>query len=87
MDFYFLLAFGVLGYIMEKAKIPSSPLILAVIVGNSMEQSFRRAFVISDGSMDIFFKSPICIIFFALTVISIGYPLLKNALVKLKERS
>jgi putative tricarboxylic transport membrane protein len=87
MDFYFLLAFGVLGYIMEKAKIPSSPLILAVIVGNSMEQSFRRAFVISDGSMGIFFKSPICIIFFALTVISIGYPLLKNALVKLKERS
>ena len=87
MDFYFLLAFGVLGYIMEKAKIPSSPLILAVIVGNSMEQSFRRAFVISDGSLAIFFKSPICIIFFALTVISIGYPMAKNALVKLKERS
>ncbi len=87
MDFYFLLAFGVLGYIMEKAKIPSSPLILAVIVGNSMEQSFRRAFVISDGTLGIFFKSPICIIFFALTVISIGYPLLKSALVKLKERS
>jgi putative tricarboxylic transport membrane protein len=87
MDFYFLLAFGVLGYIMEKAKIPSSPLILAVIVGNSMEQSFRRAFVISDGSLAIFFKSPICLIFFALTVLSIGYPLVKNALVKLKERS
>jgi putative tricarboxylic transport membrane protein len=87
MDFYFLLAFGVLGYIMEKAKIPSSPLILAVIVGNSMEQSFRRAFVISNGSLGIFFKSPICIIFFALTVFSIGYPLLKNALVKLKEPS
>ncbi len=85
MDFYFLLVFGVLGYIMEKVKIPSSPLILAVIVGNSMEQSFRRAFVISDSSLGVFFKSPICIVFFSLTVISILYPVLKSVLLKLRN--
>jgi putative tricarboxylic transport membrane protein len=86
MDFYILLVFGVLGYIMGKAKIPTSPLILAVIVGNNMEQSFRRAFTISDGSMQIFFNSPISIVLFALTIISICFPMGKAAFIKLRER-
>ncbi|MCF7942498.1 MAG: tripartite tricarboxylate transporter permease [Spirochaetia bacterium] len=86
MDFYILLVFGVLGYIMGKAKIPTSPLILAVIVGNNMEQSFRRAFTISDGSMQIFFNSPISIVLFALTIISICFPMGKAVFIKMRER-
>jgi putative tricarboxylic transport membrane protein len=39
VDFYLLIIFGLVGFFMEKADIPTSPLILAVIVGNSMEQS------------------------------------------------
>lgn len=42
-DFYVLIIFGLAGFLMSKAKIPSSPMILAVIIGNSMEQYFRRA--------------------------------------------
>ncbi len=87
MDFYILLIFGVLGYLMGKAKIPTSPLILAVIVGNNMEQSFRRAFTISDGTLGIFFSSPICIVLFALTIISVGYPLVKSAILAAKNQS
>ena len=55
-------------------------MILAVIVGNNMEQSFRRAYKISDGSLSIFFASPISLILFALTVFSILYPLVKAGL-------
>ncbi|MBF9015317.1 MULTISPECIES: tripartite tricarboxylate transporter permease [unclassified Oceanispirochaeta] len=78
MDFYLLVGFGLLGYFMSKSKFPSTPMILAVIVGNNMEQSFRRAYKIADGDIGIFFGSPICLILFALTVISIVYPMIKS---------
>ncbi|MGE5630139.1 MAG: tripartite tricarboxylate transporter permease [Caulobacteraceae bacterium] len=78
VDFYLLIIFGLVGFFMEKADIPTSPLILAVIVGNSMEQSFRQALTISNGSFGIFAKSAISIVLLVLTVISIGYPLVRD---------
>jgi TctA family transporter len=47
--------FGLVGYFMEKADIPSAPLILAVIVGNSMEQSFRQALTLARLLNDILY--------------------------------
>lgn len=82
IDFYLLVIFGLVGFFMEKADIPTAPLILAVIVGNSMEQSFRQALTISDGSFGIFAKSTISIVLLALTIISVVYPFLKDKLGK-----
>jgi putative tricarboxylic transport membrane protein len=84
MDFYILVIFGLVGYFMSKAKFPTTPMILAVIVGNNMEQSFRRAYKIADGDVGIFFGSPICLILFTLTIISIFYPLLRGYFIKRK---
>lgn len=78
VDFYLLVIFGLIGYFMEKADIPSAPLILAVIVGNSMEQSFRQALTISNGSFQIFTTSTISIMLIILTILSIVYPLFKD---------
>ena len=70
---------------MSKAKIPSSPMVLAVIIGNSMEQYFRRAYKVSDGDMSIFVKSPICMILLILTIASILYPIIKIIIEKNKK--
>ncbi len=86
VDFYLLLVFGVLGFIMSFAGIPTTPLILAVIVGNSMEQSFRRGYKISDGDISYFLKSPISITLFILTLVSILYPVCKNIFLQLKKK-
>jgi len=75
-DFFILLIFGVLGYFLAKAKFPTSPLVLAVIVGTSMEQSFRRAYKVSDGNLLVFAKSPLCIILLILTIGSILLPVI-----------
>ena len=77
-DFYILIIFGLIGYLMGKANIPSSPMVLAVIIGNSMEQYFRRAYKISDGDVSVFVRSPICIILLLLTIASILYPVIKS---------
>jgi putative tricarboxylic transport membrane protein len=86
VDFYLLVIFGLMGYFMSKAKIPTAPLILAVIVGNTMEQSFRQALTISDGSPAIFFSSTISWVLILLTVVSVGYPLVKDFVNKMKTK-
>jgi putative tricarboxylic transport membrane protein len=80
MDFYLLVIFGVMGLFMSKAKVPTAPMILGVIVGGTMEQSFRQAIVLSDGSLSIFTGSPLAITLIALTVGSVIFPLIKEAM-------
>lgn len=78
VDFFLLLVFALVGYIMMKEDIPTSPLILAIIVGNMMEQSFRQAMVISNNNLGVFFKSGVSIVLFALTVGSVALSLYKT---------
>lgn len=84
IDFYLLTGFGVLGYIMSKVDLPSAPLVLGCIVGGTMEQSYRQAIKISNGSMEIFFGSGVAIVLILVTIGSILYPIIKSKYAKKK---
>jgi putative tricarboxylic transport membrane protein len=45
-DIYLMFGFGVLGLCMRKFDIPIGPLVLGVILGNMLDQNFRRAMLI-----------------------------------------
>lgn len=79
MDFVLLTILGIVGYMMKKFKIPSAPLILASVVGNMMESSYRQAMMLSDGSLSIFFGSTICLILWVLAIGSIAWPFISEA--------
>mgnify|MGYP000927574968 CR=1 FL=1 len=49
-DVLFMLAFGVLGYVFERAGYPTGPIVLAIILGPMIETNFRQA-LINTGSM------------------------------------
>jgi putative tricarboxylic transport membrane protein len=83
-DLYMCLGFGVLGYIFRKTDIPAAPLILALVLGSIMEQSFRQSMTISDGDPAIFFQSNIALIFIALSALSILMPLIMPRIKKWK---
>lgn len=76
IDFYILIIFGVIGLFMKLFDFPTAPLILALIVGTGMEQNFRKSLISSDGSLGIFFDSPIAICLVFLTLLSLFYPLM-----------
>lgn len=78
IDFYILIAFGIVGLFMKLYDFPIAPLVLALIVGSQMEQNFRKSIVASDGSLDIFVGSPIAIVLLILTILSILYPFIMN---------
>ncbi|MBK5241334.1 tripartite tricarboxylate transporter permease [Clostridium sp.] len=83
-DFYLLTGFGILGYIMSKINLPSAPLVLGCIVGGTMEQSFRQAMTISNGSAKIFVSSAVAIGLIIITIASIVYPMIKASYKKKK---
>ena len=74
LDLYLILFFGVLGYVFDKVDIPVPPLVLSLVLGGMMEQSFRQAMTISGGNPKIFFNSTITVTLVVMSVISIALP-------------
>jgi len=62
-----LLAFGVLGYVFRKLDYDVAPLVLAMIIGPTMEIAFRQSLMRSGGSFSIFWKSPIALVLILLS--------------------
>jgi len=60
-DLLLMVGFGVLGYVLRKLDVPTVPVILGILLGNSMEEALRRAMVLSDGDWTYLFSSGIAI--------------------------
>lgn len=84
-DLYLILLFGVVGYVFDKVDIPVAPLVLSLVLGGMMEQSFRQAMTISGGNPKIFFGSPITVTLVIMSIISILVPFILPKLKKYKE--
>jgi TctA family transporter len=63
-----MLIFGVVGCLMEENGIPVAPLILGLVLGELLEQSFMTSMIKSDGSFLVFFQRPIAGILGAATL-------------------
>lgn len=78
VDVIIMFAFGFLGYLMKKYGFPSIPLILGLVLGVSIEDNFRKALVLSDGSLSVFLTNPVSLFFLTLAIFMIIGPLLKT---------
>ncbi|MFS0646087.1 tripartite tricarboxylate transporter permease [Siminovitchia sp. 179-K 8D1 HS] len=74
-DVFVLLVFGVIGYFMTKLSIPMSPIILGIILGPMIEENFRRAMILNEGSIAFLYEKPITFIFLLLALLTILSPL------------
>ncbi|UOM35799.1 tripartite tricarboxylate transporter permease [Acuticoccus sp. I52.16.1] len=73
-EVWLMLAFGAVGYGMEKLDIPTAPAVLAVILGPMAEESFRRALLIGRGDPLYFVAGPISWVLIALIVLTVLTP-------------
>lgn len=58
-DVFVMLAFGFVGYLMEKLKFPLPPLLLGFILSPIVEENFRKSMVMSMNDFSIFIERPI----------------------------
>ena len=56
-NIWVMLLFGVIGYVFKKLDYPLAPLILALVLGDRAEVSFRQAILGSQGSMGVFYSN------------------------------
>jgi putative tricarboxylic transport membrane protein len=59
IDVWYMLIFGVIGYVFKKLDYPLAPLVLALVLGDLAENALRQSLIMSHGSLLIFFDRPI----------------------------
>jgi putative tricarboxylic transport membrane protein len=82
-DVVLMLVFGVLGYLFKKLRYPLAPMVLALVLGDMAESSFRQAMLLSQGSLAIFWSNGLVGSIAALALVMLAWPLfgaLKNLL-------
>jgi putative tricarboxylic transport membrane protein len=74
-DVWLMLVFGVLGYLFKKLKYPLAPLVLALVLGDMAEASFRQAMLLSQGNMGIFWSNGLVGTITTLALVLLLWPL------------
>jgi putative tricarboxylic transport membrane protein len=77
IDIWYMLLFGVVGYVFKKLDYPLAPLVLALVLGDLAENALRQSLIMSQGSLLILLERPIsgaisavALFFFALPLIA-----------------
>ena len=81
-DVWLMLGFGVLGYLFKKLDYPMAPMVLALVLGDRAEDSFRQAMLLSQGSLNIFFSNYLVGTITALAIILLLWPMLSKLVAK-----
>ena len=58
-DVGMVLVLGLVGYLFLKLRFSPAPLLLGFVLGPMVEENFRRALLLSRGSMSVFIERPI----------------------------
>jgi putative tricarboxylic transport membrane protein len=72
-----LAGFGLLGYAMRKLDFPTAPLVLGLVLGDSMEKALRQSLMMSNGELSILFR-PIPSVLLAFAALLLVVPLVKK---------
>lgn len=76
IDVYYMLLFGVLGYLFKKLDYPIAPMVLALVLGDMAEQSMRQALIIGHGSPLVFFTLPLALPLMIAAIIIFFWPVI-----------
>lgn len=85
-DIFFMIAAGVVGFIMLKFDFSMPPIVLGVILGGIIERNLVRSLVMSNNSFTIFFTNPISCILLVVSFLTVFVPVARVALRKAKAK-
>jgi putative tricarboxylic transport membrane protein len=83
-DVWMMLVFGVMGYLFSKLGYPLPPLVLALVLGDQAESSFRQAMLSSQGDVTVFWSNWLCGGIMTLGLVLALWPLVSALLERLR---
>lgn len=84
LDIWFMLLFGVMGYLFKKLDYPLAPLVLALVLGDNAENSFRQAMLVSQGDLSVFMSNPLVGTITTLALLLLFWPLIAKLIARLR---
>jgi putative tricarboxylic transport membrane protein len=84
LDIWFMLGFGIIGYVFKKLDYPLAPLVLALVLGDKAEDSFRQAMLVSQGEVSIMWSNPLVGSITTLALLMLAWPLISKLIAKLR---
>jgi putative tricarboxylic transport membrane protein len=85
-DVWMMVVFGILGYLFKKLQYPLAPLVLAIVLGDNAESSFRQAMLSSQGDMSIFFSKKLVGGLTTLALVLLFWPLISWLISRVRRR-
>jgi len=80
-----MLLSGIFGYFLQKNDYPTAPMLLSFVLAPLLESNMRKAFIISGGSLNIFFTRPITLVLMLVFFAMILIPLVRSIINKTKK--
>ena len=77
-DVWVMFGFGILGFFLEKANVPVSPMVLALILGSTLESQFRLGMIMNFGDISVFLTRPISLAFIIIGILSIIFGIVRS---------
>jgi putative tricarboxylic transport membrane protein len=84
LDIWFMLLFGAIGYLFKKLDYPLAPLVLALVLGDKAEDSFRQAMLVSQGELSILWSNPLVGSISTLAIVLLLWPLISRLIAKVR---
>ncbi len=72
-DLWVMLTFGIIGYVLQRCKVPLGPFVIAYILAPLLEKSIRSGLMMSAGSLEPLFTRPISAVFLAVSLVTLAY--------------
>jgi len=86
-DVWVMLASGLLGFVMLRHGFGQAPLVMGLILGRLVEESFSQSMIIYDNAWWRLFERPIVDAFLALTLLGLFWPLVGRGLRRLAGKA
>src|SRR4051812_6943730 len=85
LDIWFMMLFGVVGYLFKKLDYPLAPLVLALVLGDKAEDSFRQSMLVSQGDLLIMWSNPLVGSITTLALLLLLWPLISKLVARVKR--
>lgn len=70
-DVWMMLGFGAVGYVFDRAGIPTAPLVIGLVLGSLLDSSLAQSLLIGFGSWSVFLESPVAAILLFIALLSV----------------
>src|SRR3954469_23467691 len=77
-DVVMMVVFGIAGYFMKKTNYPLAPMVLAIVLGDKAEESFRQSLLASQGGLSVFWSNGLVSTIMVLGLVALFWSVIQN---------